>query len=86
MKPGDIVYCKKNYFYENTNVIFEAGETYTIKCFYYNNSLVRINDVIFDIVGDKVKKDYDRSFEDYFETKQQYRKRKLNKLEKLNNI
>lgn len=76
MKAGDIIYCKKNYTYTGItpNIKFKFGENYIIQDILYNDSLLRINDVLFE--KKKVSK-LSRNFEDYFENFIDHRARKL---------
>lgn len=76
MKIDKIVYCKKNYRYTGItpNVIFKFGESYEITDLLYDNTIIRINNVLFNY--DTTHKN-NRNYDYYFESEKEHRARKL---------
>jgi len=74
LKVGDIVICKKNRYQPEYGIIYNVNESYTITGI--DKILVYVNYRGFN----KTYKDRYYSFDDYFYTKQDFRKQKLQKL------
>jgi len=76
IKIGDIIFCKNNRQQFEYNIIFYAGKSYTITDI--DDNCIYINGIAFMIKFNHGA----YSFNEYFYTKKEYRKLKL---EKLNN-
>ncbi len=91
MKKGDRVYCKNSSIYSG-DIIHREGNYYSVG-FIGNNSIV-ICEIIsdyehhntwsYDIIKDENKIYKEFIFSDYFYSSREYRKLKLEKLEKIN--
>ena len=82
LKEGDKVLCKKDYGnFLNTFPYFERGKTYTI--YFKGLHQSEYCEIFFKIENDRYKFIKNNNFDEYFYTKEEIRKMKL---EKLNNV